>query len=207
MAYTANTPQATDRINDTQPLILANFQGIQTLINVNHGTFGAADEGKHKWVTMPENAAPTASAVNEAVFYANVGANSGVTELYWQRENNGTRTPMTEFSGAIQGYTYLPSGLLMKWDRELNVSGNTQINSNAFGPAFAVGGIYQIQLSPATTRIGGGGQAIQINMGLTLSGPPGDTTIRVYVSERTTVNDFTADAQDGFEWVAIGLPA
>ena len=47
MAYLNNIPQATDRIKDSQPQILANFAEIQTLVGVNHVNFNAVDQGKH----------------------------------------------------------------------------------------------------------------------------------------------------------------
>jgi hypothetical protein len=57
MVYTQNTPQASDAIATTQPLIEANFQFLQTGIGVEHN-FNASGSGTdmyHLQASMPNN--------------------------------------------------------------------------------------------------------------------------------------------------------
>lgn len=112
MAYQLK-PDATDQLSVSQADIKNNFIAANTIFGVNHSDF-LAGTGKHTFIQMPEHAAPT-TAVNEAGFYANVGATSAVTELYFRRENNGASVPMTESSIAANGWSFLPSGLMIQW--------------------------------------------------------------------------------------------
>lgn len=114
MAYNQNIPQPNDLLSQSQGEIQQNFSEIQTLVGINHINFGAAGAGKHLYLQLPEHAAPT-TAVNEAGFYANVGATSAVTELFFRRENNGDEIPMTEHLAVATGWSYLPSGIILQW--------------------------------------------------------------------------------------------
>jgi hypothetical protein len=114
MAYNQAIPQAPDLLSQSQSEIQENFAQIQTLVGINHINFGATGAGKHLYLQIPEHAAP-ATAVNEAGFYANVGATSTVTELFFRRENNGASIPMTESLSAATGWTFLPSGIMLQW--------------------------------------------------------------------------------------------
>ncbi len=117
MPYQQNIPQPTDQLDDSQGDILGNFQEIYNLIGVNHVQFGAAaGQGKHTQVTLPENVAPTNTAIDEANIYSQLSTLTNQTELFWQRENNGTRIEWTG-AGLISPnlWTRLPSGILLKW--------------------------------------------------------------------------------------------
>jgi hypothetical protein len=115
MPYNPNIPQPNDIISQSQPQLLGNFQEINTLIAVNHATFGTPNEGKHNIVTLPENAAPTPTLIDEASIYSQLSALTNQTELAWQRENNGPVIEWTSFLGAGTGWTRFPSGILIKW--------------------------------------------------------------------------------------------
>jgi len=118
MAYTANIPQATDRIKDSQSQLLGNFQAIKALVDVNHVTFDLAGQGKHKFVTFPTQAAaiPTILDTESCLFYG-TSADNGATELQIKKDAAGV--PVS-FTGAKlsndSGWTRLPSGLLLKFD-------------------------------------------------------------------------------------------
>ncbi len=120
MAYNNAIPGPNDLLSQSQSDIQQNFAEIQTLIGVNHLNFGVAGEGKHLYLQMPEHAAP-ATAIDEAGFYANVGATSTVTELFFRRENNGASIPMTETveTTVTNGWSYLPSGLIIQWGQQV----------------------------------------------------------------------------------------
>jgi len=132
MAYNQNIPLATDALKVSQADILANFAELFTFFGVNHQNFGQVGEGKHKFLQMPEQAVAPVTAVNEAGLYSAVGAISAVTELVFRRENNGISIPFTEGVNATQGWTRLPSGLIMKWNTVLvsAVNANANVISN-----------------------------------------------------------------------------
>ena len=157
MAAINPVPQANSLVSDTQAPIVQNFNSISTAFNLNHGDFGAGDEGKHAFLQMPEQTGGgiLATAANEAGLYAAVGASSAVTELVFRRENSGTDIAFTEFSGAQNGWTRLPSGLLLKWGS--HTFGPTVENTNitvslAFGPAYTT--VYQVILSTGYSSTG-----------------------------------------------------
>lgn len=116
MAYDNSIPNASDKLKNSQPQIKDNFAALKTLIDVNHGTFGAADQGKHKFVTMPEQSSAPTTAADEMALYTK--AVSGVTQMFLRNEGNGTEV---DFTSAVKsnsnGSLTLPCGIILKWGR------------------------------------------------------------------------------------------
>lgn len=115
MPYNNAIPQPADILSDSQDDILQNFIALNTAFSVNHVAYNAAGQGKHAQVTLPENAAPTNTLIDEANIYSQLSALTAQTELAWQRENNGARIEWTGALAATNGWTRLPSGILIKW--------------------------------------------------------------------------------------------
>jgi len=115
MAYQQNIPQPTDELRDSQNDILQNFQGIKTAWDVNHVTFDLADEGKHSHVSLPEQAAGPATAANELAVYSKQSTLTGVAELFVRRESSGDEIELTSGLAANDGWSRLPSSILIKW--------------------------------------------------------------------------------------------
>lgn len=113
--YNANIPQPNDILADSQDDILENFQQLNTAWNINHESFNNANQGKHTQITLPENVAPTNTLIDEANIYSQLSILTGVTELAWQRENNGAHIEWTGLKTGSNGWTRLPSGILVKW--------------------------------------------------------------------------------------------
>ena len=153
MAYTNNIPQATDRPNNSQPLILANFAAIATLNAVNHVAFDAADQGKHKFVTMPIQGAAPGAAANEITLYSRTSVLSGRAELAFER-STGVVTEFTSALAAAQGWTRLPSGILLKW-MFAQITADTGITTQlwptgATVPAFT--SVFSVFITPISTN-------------------------------------------------------
>lgn len=137
MAYSNQIPRATDQLNDSQLDLLNNFIAIQQLVDVNHINFNLGIEsGKHKQVTLPVNVAPTPTLANEVNVFSQTSALSSLfpantAALFWQTTNGGPVVNMT--SGAIQvgppitGFTFLPSGLLVKFGKVVLTVGLSQV--------------------------------------------------------------------------------
>lgn len=164
MPYSNNIPQATDRLNDSQSLMLANFAAIETVVSVDHINFDAAsgDQGKHNVVTMPRRTvAPIhpVTGLTEVALYSALSPLSGETEIFVARENGTASYEITAALGGNEGWTRLPSGILIKWARGMittAVPGDTiytyPVNAVTI-PVF--GDVYNTQI---TTQVTSGGE-------------------------------------------------
>lgn len=193
MAYNPSIPQPTDLPSNSQPQLLNNFQSISTLINVNHVNFDLPDQGKHMFVTMPYQTSVPATLSTEVALFAQTSVNTGNIELYMRKQTNGSVLSFTEKEAVTSssGWTYLPSGILMKWGT-FNATGAVTINANTFGPAYTT--LYTVQLTNQTTT----SSSDTYVMGGVISG----TTFDVYVGSRTTPG---TPATANFNWLTIGV--
>jgi len=150
--YNENIPQPTDRISASQAALLANFAAINTLVGVNHYTFNLANAGKHQFVSLPEQAVAPATAVDEGAVYTKAGAYTPiVSQLFFRRENSGTQIDMTSaLLTANNGWSQLPSGLLIKWGETGTGAGTYNLPFPAAGagvPRFAAGSPFQVMIT------------------------------------------------------------
>ena len=114
MAYNAGIPNATDRISDSQAPIKANFTAIDTMLKVNHVEFDAASgkQGKHNFVSLPEQVANPATVADEVSLFSKDSAyNVGTTVLSYKNEAGS----VYEVGAPGTSWAVLPSGLIMKW--------------------------------------------------------------------------------------------
>jgi hypothetical protein len=183
MAYNPAIPAANDLLSQSQQDIQQNFAAIQTLLGINHINFGAVGEGKHLYLQLPEHAAPV-TAVNEAGFYANVGATSTVTELFFRRENNGASIPMTEReTGGAPGWTFLPSGIMLQFGTA-NVNNNTVVTLTRAMPTTL------LFVLVSSKRVGAQTNVVSLES--------------IVASSRTVNNNPTYEASD-ITYLAIGI--
>lgn len=141
MAYNQAIPQSTQRLKDSQPQLLANFQALYDFLNVNHAIFGTGSslEGKHKWVSFPVQAAiPSPIETGEDVIYNklyNPGTNKNELYVHKQTASGTAEIPFTasilssSASPGDSGWTYLPSGLILSWC-QISGTGATSISSS-----------------------------------------------------------------------------
>lgn len=199
MAYTYNIPQKTDIPKISQSQILANFTGIKTLIDINHVTFDDADQGKHKFLQMPEQSSAPTTAVNEGALYTKVGATSAVTELAFRRENSTTVIEMT--ATGLDGTTYwsmLPSGLLLKWGTVVT-QGINQAVSIADGPNFSL--VFSLQTN--------GSFAASDNIIIRTSSLSTTQFLLHYLTNSGSNPQYTLTYSSGVRtvyWTVVGLP-
>jgi len=170
---------------------------------LNHVELNLADAGKHKWLTMPRQTFPQpAPGLTELLVYVGLEPNTNLSQLYLKRDTDGAAdgVPMTARGS---GYTYLPSGLLVKWG-----IGST---SNYFGQ---VGNAPILFPGPPVFAAA---PTILVSQVAT-DNTPGVNSDRMVVvangSVNTTqfgVNCFRfsnfASTSTVFSWIAIGLPA
>src|ERR1019366_7957804 len=110
MPYNSNIPLATDEIPTSQGDLLGNFQTVQTAILVNHVGFNVANQGKHKFVTFPVQAAAPAPLANEIDLYSEQSPFSLQPELTYIR-NGGVAQEITTSLRASPGWCFTSSGM------------------------------------------------------------------------------------------------
>jgi hypothetical protein len=205
MAYQANIPQPNNLLSQSQDDILNNFQAIQTLIGVNHVNFNDADQGKHKWVTFPQQGAipPAGSAfgATELGLYNAINATTAHNELYINKTNQATvvQVPMTASTLSTNsapaantaGYTLLPSGILLRWG---SFTGITGLSTVTLSGGILPTGIISVQLTPYDPG------ATDVNFAVRLANIISGTQFNVFVSSRTS----TGTATGGFQYLVIG---
>ncbi len=119
MSYNQNIPQPTDQLKNSQPQILANFAALNPFGN------GYAD--------FPLQGATPTFGVGDTGLYTINNANTTQNEMYIHKASNGTfvNVPMTASkmsnnaaAACTSGWSYLPSGLLVKWGYSFVVNTN-----------------------------------------------------------------------------------
>jgi len=197
MAYNQNIPQATDDPSVSQAQLLGNFLAIKQLVDVNHGTFSAADEGKHKYVTLPQQAAAPATAALEMALY--VKDNGGVPTPYIRQQSSGTEyNLLTQYAGTNPGWARLPGGLIMKWGTQsVSITGDGYVTYpvGATIPVFTT--VLSAQVSVLYALIPGN----DVDAAIRVTSFADVTKLRVYGSHR-----FSAGANAvTFTWLVIGI--
>jgi len=190
MPFNENIPQSTDIPATSQAQLLANFKAIKTLVDVNHDTFSAADEGKHKFANFPEQGVNPATAVNEVALFSRESTLTGISELCVRNENNGT---IYEFTSRGVSWTRLPSGILLKWgiataDGDSTVTFPVAANIPAFTTC------YSVQLTLVVAAAGDADQAVRLKSYTNLD-------FNCYGSKRITLGSHLV----GFTYLAIGI--
>ncbi len=114
MPYQSMIPQATDQISDSQQDLLENFESIQPAFDQNHMDFNAGADiaGQHTFVQL--NGQTAWPAIGS--FPGSVGfwANAAHAVFLHNAAGADINLSAVTTSGGIN-YTYLPSGLLIKY--------------------------------------------------------------------------------------------
>ena len=204
MAYNPNIPQSTDIISQSQNDLLNNFQALSTYLNINHVDFNTADQGKHKYLTLPVQAGspPIAFGAGEVALYSFLSPVTAKNELYVNKTNQVTVTQIPATASILSttsapinntdGWTYLPSGMLLKWGNS-NANGATIFLFPVAADIPVFNEVLSVQL---TTYDPGAGDTNNFVRLIAFS----NTGITCYGSSRTTVGA----AAGSFQYFAIG---
>lgn len=151
-------PQSGQTLGQTRVPIFGNFTTINAAFLVDHVEYNTTGQGKHNKVTFPaQSPAPTFLSGEEGLYNLLNGTTSK-NELYVHKQTSaGTADiPFTAsvLSNSIptnnsNGWTYLPSGILVKWMINLPVPnvGSNPVNLVAIGPTFT--NVYWVGISTA----------------------------------------------------------
>lgn len=150
-------PLVGQNLANTRDNIRNNFTFIDNGFAVNHVELNSgADSGKHKFVTMPEQGSSPATLVNEMAMFTRQSPDSSQTEACIRRESNGTVYEFTIATRAQNGWTRLPSGIIMLWgfrNANLNAGANLQLlNSANFANFPGFSDVYNVQITPVSTN-------------------------------------------------------
>lgn len=208
MAFLPNRPQSTDQLSISQGNILNNFQILGAIAgNANVASASLNATSGFNWIYLPaQGAKPPAAAsfpVGDIGLYASLNATTNKNELYINKRNQATTVQIPATASILSvnsapaalsaGWTYLPSGILLKWDANVNCNGLTTITFpvGANIPAFT-------QCITVLVQVADGG-AGDVNKAVRLSGA-NPTTFNVYGSSRTN----TGASAVIFTYLAIG---
>lgn len=204
-----DTPQSNQTIGNTQSLIRANFNTIDTAFAVDHVPYNltnTGDQGKHNHVTFPVQAMTPTFSTNEYALYNAQGSFS--KELFVHKLLNGgpgtTDIPFTESTLSISsptqatgGWTKLPSGMIIITGSG-NGTGLTTVTISQPG----ITQILMVVVSPFASIAGDANLAVRlvaIGSSIPSSAPLLTTQFQVYVSNRTT----TGAVLGGFSFIAL----
>jgi len=215
LSYYNNIPTATQLLRDSQPLMLANFASIMTLIDQNHVDFADPNNaGMHNLLQMvPQSNAlanqPTAPTGGMVLYNAipNVAADANFpvtltnSELNLVRQGSAAVLPITAsiLNGSSPtvfqpGWTYLPSGILLKWSANVTATGQQTITfpTGADIPVFGTCLTVLVSIAEGTP-------GTDLNHAIRVTGV-NPTNFAVYASGRTV----TGPATVVFTYLAIG---
>jgi hypothetical protein len=195
MAYQNNIPQGNQRLSDSQGDLLANFQAIKQLIDVNHATFGNANEGKHNFVSLPSQSGDPVTLASEMALYTKLV--TGVPQMFLRNQTNGSVVNFTSATASpTNGSTTLPSGIIIKWGSGTTAAGGSQ--TVTFATAFP-GGILTCYAT------------IAVSAGSNVNAEANDRDVRIYGYNSTTLSVVTyvnntarTRAAQPYTWFAIG---
>lgn len=168
MAWNPNVPQSTDALSQSQVDILGNFQALDALFN----------DGVQNYVILPVQSTDPTTSSTEIALYSKVGI-TGSQDLFIRQVSSGAVIDMTASNQATTGWTYLPSGLILRWGA-VGVTSTTQTYTLPTGggiPAF--NNIFQIFVTPRDT-------SSNTNFTIGLRSITGTTAFTVYSQNPTS---------------------
>lgn len=216
--YDSTIPTGPQQLSQSQGDLLNNFGAVEALIDNDHADFatGAGVAGQHNRVSFQTQAAsPPAGTVLSPSFtagqiglYSFLNTTTNKNELYVNKLNQATtvQIPLTASTlsatsapgNNVFGWTYLPSGILLKWGTKTGISGsaNITVNGGGLGPNFA--GVMQIQITTTNTTASDPDQFVTLANNWNI---PTNAYFQVYGSSRSATG---ASVNASCSWLAIG---
>lgn len=129
MSYTNNIPTVGQSLGASRPLILNNFNLIQTAFAVDHVDFNLSPLGYHKVIHFNTNSGNPAVVPLVGQLYTKTV--SGDQQLFFKTGSNGV-SQLTGASASTNGYQFLGS-VLMQWGQASKATGGVVTFPLAFG--------------------------------------------------------------------------
>lgn len=201
MPYTYNIPQATDQLSVSQGQILANFTSLGAIAgNANVASSTLNNLAGFNFVSLANQVAldPTLDATHMAI-YAKNSANTGQEEMWIARQTGATGISPIEFTSCLRnsnGWTYLPSGIILQWGRSVDQGGAGYPKS--LTQNFAI--TFPTACYVVVTQMRANGGSSDTGIAVSLSGTPTTTQFTVYLTQRSTAPTVGGQVW----WYAIG---
>lgn len=138
MSYNPNIPLATDQLSVSQGQILGNFQALGIIVD---GLLNLP----------PQGSLPASTGFNQ--IFAFISSFTGNEEVYIQQSSTGLNIPITASDQIANGWSYLPSGVLLKWGSS-GVGGIGAFIPVAWGPTYTANPWVVLASAASTTFIG-----------------------------------------------------
>ena len=201
MAFLPSIPQATDILSTSQGNILNNFTILGAIAgNSNLGSATINNVAGFNFLNLASQGASVPSFNGNNGIWSGTFATTGNQEI-WLNYQNGNQYPITASllsnnaapAAQSDGWTYLSTGLLVKWGSGTTTAGNYlyTMPTGATIPVFTA--VLNVQLCTWDTSVSDTNHYVRL---VNYS----NVAIRMWGSQRTT----TATAAVGFSWIAIG---
>jgi hypothetical protein len=192
MSYTLRPNPSGDTLSSSRDPIRTNFQILQDRFNENHVVLdGVAGGGKHKFLQMPNQGTPPNVAAGESGLYSNTSTVApNPSSLFFRSEGNKDYQLTTALDGqsttfgAVDGWTFLPGGLIMQYGRYTKpAASNGEINFNFTFP----NAVFNVQI------------AVESNVG----DPNRQATINTITTSKFKWKSGSSNVTT-YHWMAIG---
>lgn len=209
MAFLWDIPDSTDQLSTSQADILNNF----TILGAIAGNTSAASSSINatsgfNWVYLPANGSnpPAGSAfpATQVALYGALNSTTSTNEIFINKTNQSTVVQVPATASILSttsspsigsgGWTYLPSGIILKFGTATGLTGSATVTVASGGAVPVFNQILTVLLTPYNTTAG------DQNFSVRLVSINNTTQFTVYVSPRTT----TGSATGGISYVAIG---
>jgi hypothetical protein len=188
--YTQNVPNPPNLPSADVGNMQTNTNSIFSIWNVDHETFGSAGsiDGRHKQVSLINEAAPGVPANIGGVLFANNPAPTNISWPFWQNASGTTQLISGIPSAANPGYSFLPGGLIIQWGTKTPLVNQT-LTAVTFPIAFP-NNCFVVLVTEKRTASPNNVDQLYVNAKST-------TTFSYYAT--TTGTGFAS-----FDWIAIG---
>ncbi len=126
MTFTGSIPQTGQSLGQTRDNIRDNFTNYNDTMSVNHvppNGAGGYPQGKHTFAEFVVQAqSPPTTTAEVALYSRSLGIPNGTPQLFLQKENQLVNTADIQMSrldtgvlNAVNGWTFLPGGLIYQW--------------------------------------------------------------------------------------------
>jgi len=200
--YYTDIPNGPNNPSDDQPLMKINTNSINSLIAVDHFSFGEGNDGKHDIIHYPVpqgvGTSPGTGSVEWAQYTKTLPSSS--VEAFWQRPASAPNSADIQMTANVvpviarRGVTFIPGGIILQW--ALEAAGPLAANTNttfsvSFSPAF-ITDCYNVSITIAS--FGGG-----IGTATSKVSARNSSGFNCTISTGSGLNNI-----NGFYWTAIG---
>lgn len=148
MALTV-TPNSGQTLNSSRTQISGNFASIDNAFKVDHVEYNLTGQGTHSRVFFTEQSADvlTPTATDTALY---TKAGTGGTNLFFRGPSNATPVEISYALKNANGYTKLPSGIIMQWAAGTVPAGQAFINVTLPIAFTNAGAVLNCQVTPTS---------------------------------------------------------